>query len=367
MTEPLLTDFQDALLAYIEDRASNEQRQVLEKRMLSEPALQAQVLAMIADRRQLQAVPRSAMPHASQSRQAVLECIQRERRNRRVLANIRYGSMAAAALLLASAISFRIIWPASTVVLPTHNMLAVSSIKRGMLRSQSSKVPFAANSQQRAALSASPTITVAAGPAQLAARSIAAPAAPWTLVIAVKTSTQDRQLHALLAKFARQNRQPMVTSQPELPHRAAMKAAATKALLENQLATPATQARPSPQSRNATTAHHALRALPAGDLVLMLKPAQVQLLRSQFTVVRWIAPSENPSQKNQRPPTSALGFRLAKAKQAKKYVPPTAHLALQRLQINKSIALRPANKLTAPTLPTQAQQFIIEILPPHQR
>ena len=367
MTETMLTDFEEALLAYIESRASDHQQQMVQKRLQSDPALRTEVLAMIADRMSLQTSPRFAMPQALQSTQTIADRIQREHRQRRVLAKIRYGAMAAAALLLASAISFRIIWPASGSVASRHSMVALSSRKTEALPLPPPRLASAATFKQAKVIriakraimeSAAGKAPSRAGP--LILRPMAGAPAPWTLVIAVKNSAQDRQLHALLENFTRQNQPLAAADQQQRVHRLTMKAAALPLPLTLRRATTANKSIQAPQ-RFTTPRQDAIRAVPAGDLLLMLKPAQVQLLRAQFTVVQLMAPAQGL-----RKPAAAFGGRVGHSRALKVAGPPTTNPALPKETLGQA-ALQRRNMTQSAQIPAQAEPFIIEILPPRQR
>ena len=367
MTETMLTDFEEALLAYIENRASDHQQQMVQKRMQSDPALRTEVLAMIADRISLQTSPRFAMPQALQSRQTIADRIQREHRQRRVMAKIRYGAMAAAALLLASAISFRIIWPVSGSVATRHSMVAVSSGKTEALRLLPPTLASAATFKQakmiRVTKGAIMESAVGKAPSR-AGQSIQQPMAvapaPWTLVIAVKNSAQNLQLHALLKKFTRQNLPLAAADQQQRVQRLAMKAAAQPLPLKLRRTTTANKSIQAPQ-RFTTTRQDAIRAVPAGDLLLMLKPAQVQLLRAQFTVVQLMAPAQGLGK-----PAATFGGRADHSQAVMVAGPPTTNPALPKETLGQ-VALQRRNTAQSAQIPAQAEPFIIEILPPRHR
>ncbi len=367
MTETMLTDFEEALLAYVENRASDHQRQILQKRLQSEPALRAQVLGMIADRMSLQASPQVSMRQALQSRQTFLDRLQRERRQRHALARIRSGALAAAALLLVSAISFRILWPASTSVTHSHHLLAMSSTKTTALRSQPPMLAARSMAKQAAvikrlkgAITESPTGGIAERPGKLVNHPRIGTSAPWTLVIAVKNSAQNRQLKALLAKFARQNRRLKASYQPQRGHHARM-ATAVEQLSPQHHSMAAAKAIQVPPHPTSPPKQRQIRAVPAGDLLLILQPAQVQMLRARFTVMQLMAPAQS-----QEKTAAAFGFPLAKLRATKMAVPPTTDMALHKLTRNHA-TLRRLAKAQAADIPAQAEPFIIEVLPPPQR
>ena len=369
MTEPMLTDMEEALLAYVENRASEQQRQTLEKRLQSDPVLRVQVLGMMADRLQLQESPHVAMPQAWQSKQALLKWIQRQRRQQDAWARIRYGAMAVAALLLVSAISFRIIWPASPSIRSGSHMLAISSTSSEGLPSHSPILP-SSHVNQVAVIRSAPVLAASVAgapvrPGALARRPRGGTSAPWTLIIAVKNSAQNRQLGALLAKFARQNRRLQTTFQGQAVHHSRMAAAAQQLPLPRQAPIPTTQTIPSPQALAGR--QHAIHAIPAGDLLLILQPTQVQSLRSQFTVVQVLAPAQSQRAQNQEKATAALGYHLANEQVAKKGEPPATNIALQKQARQEHKALRQRNMTKGTVMPTQAERFIIEILPPRRR
>ncbi len=371
MTEPMLTDLEEALLAYVENRESEQQRQTLEKRLQSDPVLQVQVLGMMADRLQLQESPHVAMPQAWQSKQALLKWIQRQRRQQDAWARIRYGAMAVAALLLASAISFRIIWPASSNIRSGPHMLAISSTSSEGLPSHSPILP-SSHVNQVAVIRSAPVLAASVAgapvrPGPLARQPRSGASAPWTLIIAVNNSAQNRQLGALLAKFARQNRRLQTTFQGQAVHHSRMAAAAQQLPLPRQAPTPTTQVIPSPQTHALAGRQHAIRAIPAGDLLLILQPTQVQLLRSQFKVVQVLAPAQSRRAQNQEKATAALGFHLANERAAKKGGPPATNIALQKQARQEHATLRRRNMTKGIVMPAQAERFIIEILPPRQR
>ena len=371
MTEPMLTDLEESLLAYVENRASEQQRQTLEKRLQSDPVLRVQVLGMMADRLQLQESPHVAMPQAWQSKQALLKWIQRQRRQQDAWARIRYGAMAVAALLLASAISFRIIWPASPSIRSGPHMLAISSTSSEGLPSHSPILP-SSHVNQVAVIRSAPVLAASVAgapvrPGALARQPRGGASAPWTLIIAVKNSAQNRQLGALLAKFARQNKRLQTTFQGQAVHHSRMAAAAQQLSLPRRAPAPTTQAIPSPQAHALAGKQRAIHAMPAGDLLVILQPAQIQLLRSQFTVMQVLAPVQSQRAENQEKPTAAFGFRLANEQAAKKGGAPATNIALQKQARQAHASLRRQNITKSTVMPTQAERFIIEILPPRRR
>ncbi|NNM87784.1 MAG: hypothetical protein HKL95_04620 [Phycisphaerae bacterium] len=184
--------------------------------------------------------------------------------------------------------------------------------------------------------------------------------APWTLVIAVKNSTQNRQLHALLEKFARQNLSLAAAHRQQRVHRLAMQAAPQSLPPTLRRALPTSKPIQAPQ-RFSATKQGAIHAVPAGDLLLLLKPAQIQLLRAQFTVVELIVPSQGQSK-----PTAAFGSRFERLRAAKAAVPPTTNPALPKQTLNQA-ALQRRVMTQSVQIPARAEPFIIEILPPRQR
>ena len=146
-----------------------------------------------------------------------------------------------------------------------------------------------------------------------------------------------------------------------------MAAAAQQLSLPRRAPAPTTQAIPSPQAHALADKQRAIHAMPAGDLLVILQPAQIQLLRSQFTVMQVLAPVQSQRAENQEKPTAAFGFRLANEQAAKKGGAPATNIALQKQARQAHASLRRQNITKSTVMPTQAERFIIEILPPRRR
>lgn len=349
MTDPILTEHETDILAYIEGVASNDQRQRIEEQMANNPIFRKRINVLILDRTLLRTAPHSTLPQVQHRFQSIVDQARQRHQSGSTLLRIGVTASVAAAALIVISICVRQLWPAHTITFRSKQALVIANT------SQRNQIIAMSTQSATISLPKAKTISIAqprlgfAGTAFSTNRGLptvsdnSLSSIDWVLVIRPTNRDQESRLRSMLTRFAVQN----VPRLQRLQSQVANFPTTHKAL----------------DARTAATMPIAER-IPTGlpiSLVIKLQPWQVALLRRKFVVVKVLPPrtaSESMSRQQVMAP-SAVSAKLSN-QNGRGIVSENKTQSFQR-NAHGASSTKTIWKIK---MPDKLKTYIIKILPP---